>query len=178
MERTNLRIDKLSIEAAEPKAEDMANASKKAPKAATAGSFKPGHSGGPGRPMGCRNQVTIEFERIGAEKSQDLYDSYMHMALVDKNERAHEFFLNKLWPNTKGVRLDLKLGSSKAKTLSELDDISARVLELMVEGEISADEAVKCGEAIAQRATSISEASVEKQIVETCQKIDQIKGGK
>src|SRR6201994_1152256 len=166
---TNAMIEQAKVEA-------KANASKKAPKPPTPASFKPGWKGGPGRPVGCRNQVTVEFERIGAERSQEMYDVYMEMALVERNERALEFFLNKLWPNRKGLRKDIELGSRKVKTLSELDDISARILELMITGEISADEAGKCGEVIVQRANSITEAAIERKIVATCEKIDQIKG--
>ena len=121
------------------------------------GRFKKGSPGGPGRPQGSRNSVTIAIEQIGLENAMAIFERLLGASLgtidnVDKE--AAKYILERIVPARKGARFPLSIPRD-INTVEKLNEATDSLLNMVAEGEISIEESNVIAETLNARAKSI-----------------------
>jgi len=139
--------------------------------------FLKGHPGGPGRPEGSRNKVSIVLEQIGEENAHLIYQKMLELALKG-DFNACKFILDKVMPPLKkGRRLEVAL-ESPIRTIDDLSKFSNQIINMVANGDLSAEEAMDYGKICEQELKMMTDTGIVKKIESTCQLVDIIKNGK
>jgi polyhydroxyalkanoate synthesis regulator phasin len=148
---------------------------KKGTKQSTYGKpYASGNNYGKGRTQGSKNKGTAWIRSIGEEYSE-LAIRQMVEWMKAGDKEATRFLLERIYPIRKGLRHYLNYDCGTLKTLQDIDKISEHVTTLMVEGEISAEEAEEYGKAIERRMRIIIDSKVMDKIEDTCKKVEAMK---
>ncbi len=121
--------------------------------------FKKGNPGGPGRPAGSRNKITLELEQIGEDNAILAMDRMIDLSLNGDPSgcfQACKYILDRVMPPRKGAKMPFGI-STRVKTVDELNALSEKIIAMMIDGDLSAEEAVEVGKAIEQRLKVIIE---------------------
>jgi hypothetical protein len=134
----------------------------------------------PGRPKGSKNKITLVLEKIGDDNAAEVYQKMVDLALGRSSEGdayACKFILDRVYPQRKGRKFTVEM-RGPVDTPNDINEFSKKVLNLLAEGEISAEEAVDYGRVFEQSMKTMTDTEVVKKIESTCQKVEDIKNGK
>ncbi len=145
------------------------------------GRFKKGWAGGPGRPQGSRNKSSIIIQHLGEEAvTQNSIKAYNHILALafgdtDKGDvAACKYIYETTCPPRKGTRVDLGYEGSEVSTEKDVNEISRKVTQDMLEGFISVEEADGLFKVLDHRLKILTDTDVLRKIDETCIKIDSL----
>ena len=130
---------------------------KKAPKVPRkATNFTRGHKFSPGKPMGAKRKTTLAIEQMGEENAMLAMEKIVGW-MKEGNMEATKFLLERVYPIRRGRRIKL-WDTGDQKTLEDVNRLSEYIMHLMIEGELSAEEAVEYGKKLEQRLRIIMES--------------------
>lgn len=141
--------------------------------------FQDGNKAGPGRPKGSRNKITVALEMIGNENAEVVYQQLVDLALGRTKEgdiNACKIILDRVYPPRKVNKYDLGY-EGIMNTVQDVNALSKHVLKMVVNGEISTEEAEAYGKIIEQRLKIIIDTDMAAKIESTCHKVDLIRQG-
>ena len=104
-----------------------------------AGRFEKGQSGNPqGRPEGSRNKATLLLDKLADTEAEAIQRQVIAAAKAG-DLKAAELILARIWPPRRGrpVRLELP----RVRTVAEVSDGLAVVVDAMADGEVTPEEA-------------------------------------
>lgn len=133
----------------------------------------------PGRPKGSRSKSTVVLEAIGLENAAAIYQRVVDLALGITKEGDRDsckIILDRVFPVPRGRKHDLKYYGS-IDTIQDINDLSKHILNMVISGKLSAEEAEDHSREIERRIKVITDSSVMDRINTTCQKIDDLKNG-
>lgn len=141
--------------------------------------FTKGWKGGPGRPEGSRNKVSLLIEEMGMKDALRAYEHLAAMALGEKDKgdiAGCRYIVEKLCPPRKGYRLnpDLLGDIKNIETVADVSLASVKITSMMLEGVLSAEEAKGYCEVLDHRLKIITDMDILKKIEETCTKVDSL----
>lgn len=146
------------------------------------GRFKKGWAGGPGRPQGSRNKASLIIQHLGEEAvNQNSIKAYKHILALafgeaDKGDvAACKYIYETTCPPRKGTRVDLGYEDSiRVSTEKDVNEISRKVTQDMLEGLISVEEAEGLCKVLDHRLKILTDVDLLKKIEETCTKVDSL----
>jgi hypothetical protein len=142
--------------------------------------FQNGNHASPGRPKGSKNKSTLMLEAIGLENATSVYQKLVDLALGRTKEgdvTACKIILDRVNPVKKGNKYSLDY-FGETKTIKDINALSEHVVNLVIQGEISLEEAEEYGRILEQRLKMITDTDIAVKIQETCEKVDMIKNGR
>jgi hypothetical protein len=142
--------------------------------------FKGDEPRSPGRPKGSKNKITLVLEKIGDDNAAEIYQKMVDLALGRSSEGdayACKFILDRVYPQRKGRRFNVEM-RGPVDTPHDINEFSKKVMTLMAEGDISAEEAVDYGRVFEQGMKTMTDTEVVNKIENTCQKVEEIKNGR
>jgi len=154
---------------------------KKAPKVPRrATNFTRGHKLSPGKPMGAKRKTTLAIEQMGEENAMLALEKIIER-MKEGNIEAAKFLLERVYPIRRGRRIKL-WDIGEQKTLDDVNRLSEYIMKLMIEGEISAEEAVEYGKKLEQRLRIIMESQKINEIMSKYEALkavvmDSVRGG-
>lgn len=129
---------------------------RKAPhKPRVATNFTPGHKFSPGKPMGAKRKVTIALEQMGEDNAMIAMEQLVKW-MKEGDGEATKFLLDRVYPVRKGYRQNLRY-TDPIDTLDDVNKLSKHIIHMMLDGEISAEEAIEYGKKLEQRLRIIME---------------------
>lgn len=129
---------------------------RKAPhKPRVATNFTLGHKFSPGKPMGAKRKVTIALEQMGEDNAMIAMEQLVKW-MKEGDGEATKFLLDRVYPVRKGYRQNLRY-TDPIDTLDDVNKLSKHIIHMMLEGEISAEEAIEYGKKLEQRLRIIME---------------------
>lgn len=145
--------------------------------------FKKGWSGGPGRPQGSRNKVSIMLDEVGDKIAiENAVRAYKHMVALSLGEADKgdisgcKYIYEAACPPRKGARVNLGYEAplKQAKTAKEINYFSEKVTLDMLEGIISVEEAEGFCKVLDHRLKILTDVDVLRKIEETCTRVDSL----
>jgi hypothetical protein len=129
----------------------------------------------PGRPKGSRSKSTLFLEELGLKGAKEIYLKLYSIAL-EGDVTACKIILDRVYPVPKGRKHDLGY-YGQIDTIQDVNELSKHVLNMVISGKLSAEEAEDHSREIERRIKVITDSSVMDRINTTCQKIDDLKNG-
>lgn len=142
-----------------------------------ASKFQDGNPGGPGRPKGCRNKLTLVLAQIGEESAESVFKKLIDLALgntKDGDAKACKAVMDTIMALRKVTPINFEL-HKKIETTEDLNTFSRKIINMTAEGELSAEEAMEYGKVCEQELKMMTDTEVVKKIENTCQLVDIIK---
>ncbi len=128
-----------------------------------------------GRPKGSKNKITVALEQIGVDNAQAVYAKLVGLALSG-DVNACKMILDRVYPLRKGLRFSLEF-DGPLDTIQDINDLSKHVLNMVISGEVSAEEAEEYGKVLEQRMKIITDTETMKKIEHTCMLVELMKKG-
>ena len=140
--------------------------------------FQDGNPGGPGRPKGSRNKMTLALAKIGEDNVEDVFKRLVDIALgkIIGDAKACKAVIDTAITLRKITPINFEL-PAPIETTEDLNKFSKKVINMAAEGEISAEEAMEYGKLCEQELKMITDTDVVKKIENTCMLVDLIKKG-
>ncbi len=138
--------------------------------------FQKGKAAGPGRPFGSRNKLTVALEQIGADSAENVFSKLVDLALGRTKEgdaKACKAVIDIVLSLGRNSTINLGFESS-IETPKDVSNLSKKVVNMMVTGELSAEESIEIGNKLEQHLRIITDIDVMDKIDATCQKVDMI----
>ncbi len=128
-----------------------------------------------GRPKGSKNKIMVALEQIGVDNAQAVYAKLVGLAL-NGDVNACKMILDRVYPLRKGLRFRIEF-DGPLDTIQDINDLSKHVLNLVISGEVSAEEAEEYGKVLEQRMKIITDTETMKKIEHTCMLVELMKKG-
>jgi hypothetical protein len=139
--------------------------------------FKKGESPrSAGRPKGSKNKITVALQQIGEDNAQAVYSKLVEVALAG-DVNACKMILDRVYPLRKGLRFSIEF-DGPLDTVEDINALSKHVLNMVISGELSPEEAEEYGKVLEQRMKIITDTETMKKIDHTCMLVDMMKRGK
>jgi|SRR5271154_920998 len=140
--------------------------------------FQDGNAGGPGRPKGSRNKMTLALAKIGEDNVEDVFKRLVDIALgkIIGDAKACKAVIDTAITLRKITPINFEL-PAPIETTEDLNKFSKKVINMAAEGEISAEEAMEYGKLCEQELKMMTDTDVVKKIENTCMLVDLIKKG-
>ena len=126
------------------------------------GQFQPGNPGGPGRPEGSRNKVTVALDKIAGDAGEAILKKMVEAA-AGGDMRAAELVLARLWPVRRGRPVSLPL--PKIESAADITRALSAVVDAVGAGDITPDEGAQVSAILETRRKAIETVELEARIV-------------
>lgn len=141
--------------------------------------FTKGWKGGPGRPQGSRNAVSLLIDELGIEDGMRAYKHWVAMSLGEKDKgdiAGCKNLVDRFCPPRKGFRLNPEISQDirKSKTSTDINAASEKITLMMLDGTLSAEEAEGYCKVLDHRLKILTDVDVLRKIDETCTKVDSL----
>lgn len=143
------------------------------------GMFKKGWKGGPGRPEGSRNKVSLLIDEMGAADVMRAYQHLMALSVGEKDKGdllGCKYIVERFCPPRRGFMIDPSLSEDirQVKTQSDINAASQKVTQMVLEGLLSVEEADGLCRVLDHRLKVLTDTDVLRKIEETCTKVDSL----
>lgn len=128
----------------------------------------------PGRPKGSRNKSTLMLEAIGSENAVAIYQQLVDLALGRTKEgdiNACKMILDRVYPVRKACKMSIDF-DGPLETVQDINEASKHLLRMVIEGEISAEDAEDIGKNFERRLRIITDSVAMDKINTTLEKVN------
>ena len=123
--------------------------------------FKPGNSGGPGRPRGSRNAVNLELDRLAGDSAEAMVRKMVEAA-TEGNLAAARLVLNRIWTAPKGRTVEFEL--PPVDSPADAVRANATVLQAMADGSLTTEEGAAFSAAIETQRRAIETLLIDERL--------------